>query len=217
MCNFKVLGLTPSASKKEIKAAYRKLAMRLHPDRTGGSKESEARFKEINKAYQASSSRASSGRQEDRPAAHKGHAATGQGRHSKEKTARSGASKQASDFSAFHQGARAIHRRFDEVNVEIWKAKESFERFDEIMRSMAAKERRRAENRTQDLHPKAPGRSGTNWQEFEGKVKNDLEIENSHINKTYANNAKTIAILDAGQGAPAPSASSRPFHFFQEA
>lgn len=213
MCNFTALGLAPSASIKEIKAAYRKLAMRFHPDRTGGSEEAEARFKEINRAYQALSSRASSGRQEDRPAAHKGHSATGQSRHSKEKPARSGASKQPADFSSFHQGARAIHRRFDEVNAEIRKTKESFERFDEIMRSMAAKERRPAENRTQDLHPKAPGSSGNNWQEFEEKVKNDLEIANSSIKKMHANNAKTTAILDAGQRTPARDVSKQPFYF----
>ena len=48
---YSVLGLQRGASADEIKKAYRKLAMRYHPDRHGGDKEKEAKFKEINEAY----------------------------------------------------------------------------------------------------------------------------------------------------------------------
>jgi molecular chaperone DnaJ len=48
---YSVLGVAATASDDEIKKAYRKLAMRYHPDRNGGTKESEERFKEITEAY----------------------------------------------------------------------------------------------------------------------------------------------------------------------
>ncbi len=49
---YQVLGLQPNASEKEIKAAYRKLALIYHPDRHGGDKAYEVRFQEIQKAYE---------------------------------------------------------------------------------------------------------------------------------------------------------------------
>ena len=48
---FDVLEVPRTASDEEIKSAYRKLAMRWHPDRNNGSKESEERFKAITEAY----------------------------------------------------------------------------------------------------------------------------------------------------------------------
>ena len=48
---YNILNVTKSASDEEIKRAYRKLAMKYHPDRNPNKKEAEERFKEINEAY----------------------------------------------------------------------------------------------------------------------------------------------------------------------
>ncbi|MCL2760329.1 MAG: J domain-containing protein [Desulfuromonadales bacterium] len=48
---YKVLGLKKGASSDEIKKAYRKLAVKYHPDKNPGDKAAEDRFKEINEAY----------------------------------------------------------------------------------------------------------------------------------------------------------------------
>lgn len=48
---YKTLGVSRSASEKEIKAAYRKLARKHHPDVNPGDGQAEARFKEVNEAY----------------------------------------------------------------------------------------------------------------------------------------------------------------------
>jgi len=49
---YEVLGVGKSADEKEIKKAYRKLAMQYHPDRNPDNKEAEEKFKEINEAYE---------------------------------------------------------------------------------------------------------------------------------------------------------------------
>lgn len=49
---YEVLGLNQTASPEEIKKAYRKFAMKYHPDRNPGDSEAEAKFKEIKEAYE---------------------------------------------------------------------------------------------------------------------------------------------------------------------
>lgn len=49
---YKVLGLTKSATEKEIKSAYRKLARKHHPDLNPNNKVSEEKFKQINEAHE---------------------------------------------------------------------------------------------------------------------------------------------------------------------
>lgn len=48
---YNILGISKSASDAEIKKAYRKLAMKYHPDKTKGNKELEDKFKKISEAY----------------------------------------------------------------------------------------------------------------------------------------------------------------------
>ena len=48
---YEVLGVNKSADESEIKKAYRKLAMKYHPDRNQGDAEAEAKFKEASEAY----------------------------------------------------------------------------------------------------------------------------------------------------------------------
>jgi molecular chaperone DnaJ len=47
---YKILGIDRNASADEIKQAYRKLAMKYHPDKNNGNKELEEKFKEVNEA-----------------------------------------------------------------------------------------------------------------------------------------------------------------------
>jgi DnaJ-class molecular chaperone len=55
---YETLGVKRNASEDEIKKAYRKLARQYHPDRNPGDKQAEARFKEVQTAYDVLSDKA---------------------------------------------------------------------------------------------------------------------------------------------------------------
>ena len=49
---YKILGVNKNATEKEIKSAFRKLARQCHPDMNPDDPQAEARFKDVNEAYE---------------------------------------------------------------------------------------------------------------------------------------------------------------------
>ncbi|MDG1949725.1 MAG: DnaJ domain-containing protein [bacterium] len=49
---YDILGVAETATKDEIKKAYRKLAVKYHPDKNPGDAEAEEKFKEATEAYE---------------------------------------------------------------------------------------------------------------------------------------------------------------------
>ena len=50
---YEVLGVEREASEEDIKRAYRKLAVKFHPDKNPGDQAAEEQFKELGEAYEA--------------------------------------------------------------------------------------------------------------------------------------------------------------------
>ena len=49
---YEILGVARDAADTDIKKAYRRVAMKFHPDRNPGDKQAEDRFKDANEAYE---------------------------------------------------------------------------------------------------------------------------------------------------------------------
>jgi DnaJ-class molecular chaperone len=99
---YEVLGVAPTATNGQIKAAYRKLARKLHPDVNPDDKKAEETFKEVSEAYQVLSDE-------------KKRAQYDQLRRMGMHGAPRGGGRQAFDFGSFHSGGGTIEDLLSEV------------------------------------------------------------------------------------------------------
>jgi DnaJ-class molecular chaperone len=99
---YEVLGIAPTAADGEIKAAYRKLARKLHPDVNPGDKKAEETFKGITEAYQVLSDKKKRAQYDQlrQMGIHRGPRGGGRG---------------GFDFSAFHSGEGGIEDLLSEL------------------------------------------------------------------------------------------------------
>jgi DnaJ-class molecular chaperone len=113
---YEVLGLDRSASEDDIKKAYRKLAMKHHPDRNDGDKVSEETFKEVKEAYETLSDASKKAAYDEH--GHDDGEARGQNIWQKWRNA---SGRGASGFHAFHMTQEQV------VQVSLKEAYEGFE------------------------------------------------------------------------------------------
>jgi molecular chaperone DnaJ len=114
---YDTLGVAPTASAEEIKRAYRKLARQYHPDRNPGDADAEARFKDVQAAYDTLSD---PNRRAEYDAARSGPRATARGR--AEAAGFGGINLDDLFGDVFERGARRQGRRArigDDVEVEV--------------------------------------------------------------------------------------------------
>lgn len=101
---YEILGVSKNATEQEVKSAYRKLALKYHPDKHKGDKDSESKFKEINQAYEVLSDKKKR-QQYDTFGAYGGASGFGGGGGGYSRGGSSGGGFEGFDFSGFNNGA----------------------------------------------------------------------------------------------------------------
>ncbi len=76
---YKILGVSRSAGADDIRRAYRKLALKHHPDKNPGDKQAEERFKDINEAYEVLGDASKRARYDQLGASYRSYQRTGAG------------------------------------------------------------------------------------------------------------------------------------------
>ena len=105
---YKTLGVAKTATEKEIKQAFRKLARKLHPDVNPGDKTTESRFKDVNEAYEVLGD----------PASRKKYDELGANWRMYEQAGAQGANPFAGGFNAGGPGARGGFRTMSQEEME---------------------------------------------------------------------------------------------------